>query len=246
MRIDSKSLGLFVTSLLFVSCVHQRHAQSDVPKRSLLEVRVQAGDTLRQLERRFSVPLSTLQRVNKLSYFSELKAGQILYIPVSEKALQSADLRGKPRSFDGKSSDLGSDKGRRAQLYTAYRQLSWPVEGRVGSVFGMRHGRQHAGIDILSQPGERIRAVHPGLVEFVGWKRGYGKTLILKHEGFRTLYAHCSSVFGKVGQRVNKGQEVAIVGQSGNAEGIHLHFEYLTLAGKAVDPLPHFSRTLAH
>ena len=244
MKIDSKiSFALF--SVLMTACVHQNAAPPGKKSQMLFEVKAREGETLGQIEESYDVPQSTIQRVNGLSSPTPLKAGQILYIPASEKALQSADLRGRSRLLP-KDAKLQAAKGRRDQLYTEHRQLSWPVDGHVGSGFGMRHGKEHAGIDILSDSGEPIRAAHAGTVEFVGWKRGYGQTLIIRHEGFRTLYAHCSKILAKAGEQVDLGEKVAIVGNSGNAEGIHLHFEYHTLAGKALDPMPHFTRALAH
>ncbi len=243
MKIDSKvSLALFV--LLTSACAHHKSAPPGSSASRVTDVRINPG-----IPPEFwstAAPVASAEvSSEKSSRYSPLKAGQLLYIPASEKALKSADLRG-PTAREAKNVARKSTKGRREALYTEYRQLSWPVDGKVGSVFGLRNGRPHAGIDILSDSGEPITAAHAGRVEFVGWKRGYGKTLVIRHEGFRTLYAHCSKILAKEGELVAKGEKVAIVGNSGNAEGIHLHFEYHTLAGKALDPMPHFSRALAH
>ena len=204
----------------------------------MFEVRVKPGETLRKMGEQFEVPESTIKRINRLQ--DDLKPGQILYIPVSEKALESSDLRGRSRLVSSTlpltggntrnaNEEVSTQVGRRAELYSQHQQLTWPVDGHVGSVFGRRNGRPHEGIDILSDSGKRIKAAHSGRVEFTGWKRGYGWTVLVNHNSFRTLYAHCSKIFVKKNQWVSKGEEMAVVGQSGNAEGIHLHFEYLTL-----------------
>jgi murein DD-endopeptidase MepM/ murein hydrolase activator NlpD len=216
----------------------------------MFEVRVKPGETLSKVGEQFEVPELTIKRINRLE--DDIKPGQILYIPVSEKALESADLRGRSRLVSSPLpasdrrlpavSDVSTQKGRRAEVYKQYQQLSWPIEGRLGSVFGRRNGRHHKGIDILSQSGNRIRAVREGRVEFTGWKKGYGWTVLVIHDNFRTLYAHCSKIFVNKNQWVRKGQDLAVVGSSGNAEGIHLHFEYLTLKNTPLDPMPHFSR----
>ena len=65
---------------------------------------------------------------------------------------------------------------------------------------------------------------------------GYGLYIIVDHaDGFATLYAHCSSISAKVGDTVTCGQEIAKVGQTGNATGPHLHLE-LWHNGAALDP----------
>mgnify|MGYP000172886020 CR=1 FL=1 len=57
---------------------------------------------------------------------------------------------------------------------------------------------------------------------------GYGLYVIVDHaDGFATLYAHCSSISAKVGDTVTCGEQIAKVGQTGNATGPHLHFEIL-------------------
>ncbi|MCX6129166.1 MAG: M23 family metallopeptidase [Proteobacteria bacterium] len=163
-------------------------------------------------------------------------------------------LRGRSRlvasSFSKANAEGADDNpkvgGERAALYADYRELEWPVEGYVSSGFGPRHGRTHAGIDIMSKAGRKIRSAHGGQVEFAGWKHGYGWTIVVKQRSYKTLYAHCSKLYVKRDQWVKKGQQIAQVGASGNAEGIHLHFEYKTLADRSMDPMPHFSRQYAH
>lgn len=249
MKLDVKLLGIVLTGSLWMACAHQKAAPPGSPGQSkLFEVRVQAGETLTELGQRFEVPETTIQRINRLQAPDEVKPGQILYIPISEKALKSSDLRGRSRIV---SSHLplsatklppSSPKQRRAALYSQYEQLEWPVDGRLGSAFGLRNGRPHEGIDIFAKRGTKIRSAHSGRVEFTGWKRGYGWTVLINHNSFRTLYAHCSKIYVKKNQWVKKGEDIALVGASGNAEGIHLHFEYLTMNDKPLDPMPHFSR----
>lgn len=252
MRIDANLLGIVLTGALWMACAHQKAAPPGSPGRSMLfEVRVQPGETIKAVGERFEVPEATIQRINRLQAQEEIKPGQILYLPISEKALKSSDLRGRGRLV---SSNLplsvtktapATQKGRRAALYSQYEQLEWPVDGRLGSVFGPRNGRPHEGIDILAARGNKIRSAHSGRVEFTGWKRGYGWTVLINHNSFRTLYAHCSKIYVKKNQWVKKGEDIALVGASGNAEGVHLHFEYLTMNDKPLDPMPHFSR-IAH
>ena len=113
----------------------------------------------------------------------------------------------------------------------------WPAKGRVTSYFGPRWGRMHHGIDISNTKNSPIYSVAKGKVVFAGWKRGYGKTIVIKHNGFKTLYAHLNSLKVRTGFKVRKGQKIAAMGITGNARGTHLHFEWRTQKGQPLDPL---------
>jgi murein DD-endopeptidase MepM/ murein hydrolase activator NlpD len=110
------------------------------------------------------------------------------------------------------------------------------TQGRRHPVF--RDWRAHKGIDYAAPAGTKIRTIGDGVVDFVGVQRGYGKVVIVKHDRERsTLYAHMSKFAPKVseGERVNQGDVIGYVGQTGWASGPHLHFEFL-LNGEPNDP----------
>ncbi len=120
--------------------------------------------------------------------------------------------------------------------------LQLPVKGRISSNFGLRidpfEGRlkQHNGIDIAIEEGTEIKASASGKVGFSGEAKGYGKVVIIEHEGgYSTLYGHNSLNFVKKGDLVEAGQVIALSGSSGRATGPHLHFE-LRKDGEALDP----------
>ena len=116
-----------------------------------------------------------------------------------------------------------------------------PTAGTLTSDFGSRlsplTGQPgfHYGLDLAADEGTSIAAFADGTVRETG-ESGYGLYLIVDHaDGFSTLYAHCSSILVKVGDSVTCGQEIARVGQTGNATGPHLHLE-LWHDGAALDP----------
>jgi len=129
------------------------------------------------------------------------------------------------------------------QLKAAVHPIGWPTEGGwVSSGFGQRSdpftGRSafHEGVDIASRFGSTINAMGGGVVTYAGDKEGYGCTVEINHgNGYSTRYAHCKSALVRVGDRVTKGQGVALVGTTGRSTGPHLHFEVLR-DGKAVNP----------
>ncbi|MCJ0826477.1 peptidoglycan DD-metalloendopeptidase family protein [Luteimonas sp. 50] len=88
--------------------------------------------------------------------------------------------------------------------------------------------RAHQGVDFAARSGTPIMAAGNARVAFVGWKGGYGRTVILDHgRGYTTLYGHMSR-FGKerVGQRIAQGALIGYVGMTGLATGPHLHYEF--------------------
>lgn len=123
-----------------------------------------------------------------------------------------------------------------------------PTEGTLTSGFGSRLSPTtgepafHYGLDIAADEGTPIAAFADGMVREVG-ESDYGKYLIVDHEsGFSTLYAHCSSILAGVGDEVKCGGEIALVGQTGNTTGPHLHFE-LWKDGMALDPSDYLELT---
>lgn len=108
----------------------------------------------------------------------------------------------------------------------------WPVRGLVTSDFGVRvdpytaERVMHAGLDIAGPHGKEILAPSDGTVVFAGLENGYGNVLVVDHGyGIKTRYAHLASIKVKPGQRVQRGQSVAALGNTGRSTGPHLHYE---------------------
>jgi peptidoglycan hydrolase-like protein with peptidoglycan-binding domain len=117
-------------------------------------------------------------------------------------------------------------------------RLGWPLRGALASPFGPRWNRFHEGIDISAAEGDPIGASLAGRVVFAGWNDGFGRLVtIAHHRGVVTMYAHLSRIEVGVGDRVSAGDEIGLVGHTGDATGPHLHFE-VRLRGASVDPLP--------
>jgi len=101
-----------------------------------------------------------------------------------------------------------------------------PILGFITSRFGARWGRMHEGIDIAARVGQPIYAADGGVVSFTGVESGYGKLVKIRHGiKYTTYYGHCSKILVKKGQKVYKGQKIALVGMTGRTTGPHLHFE---------------------
>jgi len=114
--------------------------------------------------------------------------------------------------------------------------LTWPLEGEVIRYFE----EGSSGIDIVAPEGTSIVAPADGKVHFNGWLRGYGKTLIIKHNqlGIYTCYMHNSLNLVEIGDEVNIGDPIAKIGSTGTVKSTLLHFEVRkTSDGKPVNPL---------
>lgn len=122
-------------------------------------------------------------------------------------------------------------------------RFTWPLPSchMISSQYGYRYGRFHSGVDISGNGvyGKPVIASDGGRVveSSYGWNSGYGNYIIVDHGGgYRTLYAHLSSILVKTGQTVSKGQQIGLAGSSGNSTGPHLHFE-IQINGRTVNPL---------
>lgn len=115
----------------------------------------------------------------------------------------------------------------------------WPVAGgEILSGFGRRGSDTHRGLDIRAHAGQQVVAAWPGVVVYAGSNMGgYGNAVILDHGGGLTsLYGHNSELLVSMGDEVGRGQPIALAGESGNATGVHCHFEVRKNA-VALDPL---------
>lgn len=121
--------------------------------------------------------------------------------------------------------------------------FAWPVEGTITSRYGPRLSpidglpRVHRGVDIGVPSGTPIRASKAGKVVTAQWDSTYGQMVIIQHGGgYRTLYAHASTLAVSAGATVEQGEIIAYAGSTGKATGPHLHLE-IHYQGTPVDPL---------
>ena len=116
--------------------------------------------------------------------------------------------------------------------------FKWPADGGyVSSQMGKRWGRVHQGIDIARPSSRSIFASDNGVVTDVGYHGTYGNRIVISHNnGYKTLYAHLSSIEVKVGQTVPQGSKIGVMGSTGRSTGMHLHFEVFK-NGSNINPL---------
>ena len=117
-----------------------------------------------------------------------------------------------------------------AELFGAGSANGLPVAGTISSPYGYRinpitgASELHDGVDIAAPAGSPVAAPLAGTVTFAGWNGGYGNQVTLNHGGFTTFYAHMSSILASVGQLLQAGQVLGLVGSTGMSTGPHLHW----------------------
>jgi murein DD-endopeptidase MepM/ murein hydrolase activator NlpD len=128
-------------------------------------------------------------------------------------------------------------------LDPAYLPTMWAHLGKINNEYGFRRnpfgGRSyefHAGLDIDGEKGDIVVAPANGTVLKAGWNSGYGNLIEINHGGgLTTRYGHLSKVNVKVGDIIERGQEIGLVGSTGRSTGPHLHYE-LRLNEKSINP----------
>lgn len=118
----------------------------------------------------------------------------------------------------------------------------WPCKGWNSRGYGMKfdpftgYKRMHRGIDIANNTGSPIITTADGKIEKVGTNSDMGKYVVVNHGyGFKTRYGHLSKIEVKRGQKVNRGDIIALMGSTGYSTGPHLHYEVIR-NGKFLDP----------
>lgn len=146
----------------------------------------------------------------------------------------------KPEPRDDSASATGGLAGTGGQTVAgpvSAKGFQWPLSGTFTSGFGNRSRGFHAGIDIGVPIGTPVAAASDGHVLFAGEASGYGTAVYIQHlGGLVTRYGHLSKVMVRRGQQVDRGERIALSGNTGNSTGPHLHFEVRS-GGSAVDPL---------
>jgi len=206
-----------------------------------IRYRVQKGDTLSRIAQRFSINEQDILSLNNLTQDGILAIGTSLMLPGAVIPRQSPQApREQPKTLLARLRNLFTpEKAKKSSdaqniVGGALGKFLWPTSARrVTQYFSWRH----PAVDIAGPISNKIYAADDGVIVLSGWQRGYGLTLLIDHEnGKRTRYGHASKLLASAGERVEKGQVIAMVGSTGRSTGPHLHFEVF-VGGRRVNPL---------
>lgn len=222
----SESFSDFISRLTAVTTIAEADAElieeQEKDKRKV-EMKLSELEAL-QAELAEMEKLITEQKENALQMKEELESkNEELNKLVKELKLKDEKLAAIEESVTAEIAAPASVSGNGA--------LGWPTKGGyISSYMGQRWGKMHKGLDIARtdrSTSPPIYAAESGTVETATFNNGgYGNLVIINHgNGMKTLYAHLASIDVKPGQKVSRGQQIGIMGNTGNSTGIHLHFE---------------------
>jgi murein DD-endopeptidase MepM/ murein hydrolase activator NlpD len=173
-------------------------------------VRVREGETLWEIAEATGLPVDAIVNANEIPDSASVHTGQRLTIPGG-----ALDVLRRVTAARG--------------VVSIAQNFVWPARGQLTSRFGWRVTGHHNGIDIAAPRGSPILVAKDGRVVFAGWYFGYGLAVVVDHgNGISTIYGHASKLLASIGQIVETGQVIALVGSTGDATGPHLHFEIRT------------------
>ncbi len=191
----------------------QQLVQQQLAQKQAIETRQdQRQATLKALN---SQILSSKQRLNKLE--SEEKSLIQTLARIQAKLQREKELKG---------------------LSKLKKKLKWPVKGRIAHNFGTKKQGylRWKGVLLNASVGNNVNTIHNGTVLFADWLKGYGLVIVIDHgDGYMSLYGHNQTLLKSVGDRVEIGEPIALVGQSGGQSRSGLYFE-IRHQGKPVNP----------
>ena len=187
-----------------------------IPPFSGVYHKVKSKESPYSISKKYKTSLEKIKKYNKINN-NYLAVGDVLFIP-----------------------DAKLPTSERKLLFGTF--FTNPVKGRISSKYGMRkhpiHNKMmfHRGIDIASYAGSKVYAAASGKVIFAGYKGGYGKYIIVRHNnGYQSAYGHLSRILVKKNDKVTQKTLIGKVGNTGVSTGPHLHFE-ITYKGKYINP----------
>jgi murein DD-endopeptidase MepM/ murein hydrolase activator NlpD len=185
--------------------------QPNLPAKGLYHP-VRQNQNLSAIAKAYDVNAQHLAEVNNLTPPYNVKADSKIFVPGASQVKEVRAAK-EPRV-----------PAPTVETFTGL--LSWPVNGKIVSEFGVRNGTQHNGIAIQSPEGTLIRAAGNGKVGHVGKIPGLGNVVLIEHpDRLVTVYAHLKEIRVKQGTAVNRGRIIGSVGSSGRAATPSLYFE---------------------
>ena len=235
---------------------------------ALQEITVEKGDTLYSISRKYEIPVNDLAVMNKLNAPFALSVGQKLKVPSiakanakqTEKKITPAIKQNNEKTVVAQNktkqpvnqvkqetkTKISSDPHKQLPKITARSsaKFSWPVRGKILSQYGAKNnGLFNDGINISATSGTIVRAAENGVVAYAGNEvKGMGNLIIIQHsDGWMTVYAHLGSMSVRRGTKLNVGQPIGKIGQTGKVDKPQLHFE-IRKGTKAYDPIQYLKK----
>ena len=228
----SLSTLLWANDLTSRSYIHPGDKLTILPVSGVLHT-VKKGETVAGIAKKYKVDTTKVIDYNLLADGSDIRIGEELMVPGGVKPAPTQVTTTRTRYTAPISSILSSNPPS-GSAYDAGARLLWPTSG---SHITQYYHWSHHGLDIGGNYNDKLYAADPGVVTRASWFSGYGLCVDVNHgNGMVTRYAHASKLFVKVGDRVSRGQTLAMMGSTGWSTGPHIHFEVI-VNGTKYNPL---------
>ena len=194
---------------------------------------VKKGHTLYDIANCYEVSISDIMKINQLKNNDKIYLGDKLFIPLYDNTNQT-NCNNITKVTITKEVNKTSEKKKNNNY-----SYMWPVKGKIISKFGLlAKGLRNDGINISADIGNPVLAIESGKIVYAGNEiQAFGNLILIKHYNDKTsAYAHLDKINVKKGESVNKGQIIALVGNSGKVSIPQLHFEIRDKDGP-LDPL---------
>ena len=192
--------------------------------------KVKSGDTVLALAKKYQADAKKIVEFNRLANSADLRIGEVLIVPGGIPPAAAPKPRTLANAFKTTQQKLPSNIG----SVVGSGRMGWPTDLRVITQY---FGWKHTGLDVDCHFTNNNYAADDGIVQFSGWKGGYGLTVEVNHgNGIVTRYGHHAKLFVSNGQSVSRGTPLGVCGTTGRSTGTHLHFEVIT-GGKFRNPL---------
>ena len=180
--------------------------------------KVEKGESIASIVKKYGADLDAVLQYNDLASSDSLAVGDELMIPGGEIVAPVSTTKSKTVA-------QGSSKSTKTS-----GSSSWLINPAPGSIETQGiHG--HNGVDLASRGGAHIpilaaAAGHVIVSKSSGWNGGYGQYIVIQHNnGEQTLYGHLSKNLVGIGDSVNQGEQIGVMGSTGESTGTHVHFE---------------------
>ena len=231
----AEQFGISLNTLLWSNNLSVRSVLKPGAELSILPTsgvahKVSSGDTLNSIANKYDAEPEDILNFNRLASADDLVAGEQLIVPGGEVQYSAPSRSSAITSvITSPTTSTPTTTSTIAPSTSGSGRMLWPTDLYVITQY---YGWRHTGIDIDCHYTNDNYAADYGVVQYSGWKSGYGYTVEINHgNGIVTRYGHHASLYVSAGQQVTPGQPLGRCGTTGRSTGTHLHFEVIVNGG---------------
>ncbi len=228
----ASTYGLSVTSILWANNLNNRSIIKPgqtlkIPPQDGVVYTIAKGDTIKKIAEIYQADELSILEANANLDPNALAVGGEIFIPDGVKPAPKIIAPTKPATAVAIRNILSPNTPlpEAATDMELENKFLWPAKSRrINQYYSWRH----RGLDIDGDIGDPAYAPESGKVERAGWSNGYGYNVIINHgNGIKTLQGHFSKILVEVGDTVERGDVIALIGSTGWSTGAHIHFEVM-------------------